>query len=282
MSAEQKLSSEWIQVGELVDGFGGNELQPTSELSGRSLDLHFDNHLDNDSDKGWIIQHRFLSPDTLEWEVINGEGQGQTSIDEYRATSLRPGIVLVDFIKNSERATSVSLVLDLNRGIFTAIIGTLPTEEATNLAVYSRVLKGQSLTPVDTVFMHGSIDTPVSDSTPVHQQTTDLVGKSVLYDYGEEDSYEHHYLNPNLYTWHCVKGAESGLADTDKCHYYKVDEELYLFVWREKVIPTLGVIMVDFNKRKTTGKLFGYKSYDFGELSNGPVGAHLTLLNDAR
>ncbi|MCS6036118.1 hypothetical protein LNQ52_01035 [Klebsiella pneumoniae subsp. pneumoniae] len=33
---------------------------------------------------------------------------------------------------------------------------------------------------------------------------------------------------------------EKGLADVDRCHYVQVAEDLYLFVWREKIIPTLG------------------------------------------
>lgn len=270
MSANEKLSHEWIQVGELVDGFGGNELAPTTALAGKSLDLHFEN--------GWVIKHQFTSAESLHWQVLEGDDQGQQDQDSYRATNLRDNVFFVDFVKRSERAMSVSLILDLNRNVFTAVIGILPTEEATNRAVYSRVLEGQDLTPVETVFLRGTIDTPYSEQAPLHQVTRDLVGKSVLYDYGENDSYEHHYLNENLYTWHCVKGAEKGLADTDKCHYYKIDEELYLFVWREKIIPTLGVIMIDLQKRKTTGKLFGYQSYDFGELSNGPVGAYMTLI----
>lgn len=270
MSLNEKQTHEWIQVGELVDGFGGNELEPTAELVGKSVDIHFEN--------GWIINHTFTSDSSLDWEVLEGSDKGQQDSDTYRATSLRENVFFVDFIKHSERAMSISLIMDLNRNICTAVIGNLPTEESTNRAVYTRVLEGQDLTPVETVFLHGTVNTPYRENADRHTETQDLVGKSVQYDYGDSDSYEHHYLNENLYTWHCVKGAETGLADTDKCHYYKIDSDLYLFVWREKIIPTLGVIMVDLKKLKTTGKLFGYKSFDFDELSNGPVGAHMTVL----
>lgn len=74
-------------------------------------------------------------------------------------------------------------------------------------------------------------------------------------------SFEHIYLNEKLYTWHCMAGIEKGLADTDRCHYYKIagsgtgsDAGLYLFIWREKIIPTLGMVLVDFSRMKTTGK----------------------------
>ncbi len=64
-----------------------------------------------------------------------------------------------------------------------------------------------------------------------------------------------------------------GLADVDRCHYVQVAEDLYLFVWREKIIPTLGVILIDLQQMRTDGKIMGYQGSDFGALSNFPVGA---------
>ncbi len=56
------------------------------------------------------------------------------------------------------------------------------------------------------------------------------------------DVYEHIYLNENLYNWHCISGSEKGLSETDECFYYKIDSNLYLFVWIEIVIPALGIV----------------------------------------
>jgi len=61
-----------------------------------------------------------------------------------------------------------------------------------------------------------------------------------------------------------------------------ISEALYLFVWREKIIPTLGVVMVDLQKMKTTGKIFGYEDSNFEKLSNFPVGAFAKVLNHTR
>jgi len=69
------------------------------------------------------------------------------------------------------------------------------------------------------------------------------------------------------------------MADTDLCHYFKLAQELYLFVWREKLVPTLGVVVVNLAELKTTGKIFGYESDDFGKLTNFPVGAFAQLAN---
>ena len=115
-----------------------------------------------------------------------------------------------------------------------------------------------------------------------HVPTDELVGKRVQYVYSQTETYEHIYLSESLYTWQCLRGSERGLADTDRCHYRKIGDELYLFVWREKVIPTLGVVLVDWRAKRSTGKLFGYVTDDFGALSNTPISSVATLLNVTR
>ncbi|HJU49405.1 MAG TPA: MoaF C-terminal domain-containing protein, partial [Pseudogulbenkiania sp.] len=80
----------------------------------------------------------------------------------------------------------------------------------------------------------------------------------------------------------CLDGVEKGLADVDRCHYFKIDRNLYLFVWREKIIPTLGVVMIDLDHLKTDGKILGYQGSNFTELSNFPVGALAQVLNTTR
>ena len=264
--------TEWVQVGELSEGFveDSNALEHVDDLAGRSMDLHMDN--------GWVIRHQFKSGDTLHWEVIGGEGVGENAAENYRATCLRENIYFVDFVKANERATSVSLVLNLAAGKATAVLGYMPTETETMRPVYQRVNDGDLLTPVSATFIQCVIDAPYTDAAG-HKTTDELVGKRVQYIYSPNEAYEHIYLNANYYTWQCLKGVEKGLADTDKCHCYKIDDNLYLFVWREKIIPTLGVIMIDLNRLKTTGKIFGYNGADFDKLNNFPVGAFATVLN---
>ncbi|MFY4846670.1 MoaF C-terminal domain-containing protein [Klebsiella pneumoniae] len=112
--------------------------------------------------------------------------------------------------------------------------------------------------------------------------TTALVGMRNQYTYSPTERYEHIYLNDNFYAWQCLDGVEKGLADVDRCHYVQVAEDLYLFVWREKIIPTLGVILIDLQQMRTDGKIMGYQGSDFGALSNFPVGASAKLLNVTR
>ena len=183
----------WIPVGALAEGFApeANILEATSDLVGRTFSLHFGN--------GWVIEHRFKSHGDLEWQIQAGPDAGAYATDRYLATTLRDGIYFVDFIKSGERAMSVSLVLDLTKGIFTAVTGQLPTEAEASRPLRDRVAKNDELTPVTVQFAHGTIDRPFDASGPSHGVTDELIGKRVFYKYSATEEYEHIYLNPCLY-----------------------------------------------------------------------------------
>jgi len=262
----------WIPVGEHAKAFGSESytLPPTGDLIGKSLNLHFEN--------GRFSDCRFETKNKLHWSAASGAERSRESDETYYGTEIREGVYFIDYVKHVERATSVSLVLDLNIGIFTAVIGQLPTRFQATKNISTRTIGGE-LTGVRATFLSGSINKPFSKmKTPRHTTTNELVGKRVEYTYSPTERYEHLYLTENLYTWHCLAGAEKGLADTDRCHYYKLSDKLYLFVWREKIIPTLGVLIEDFDGMKTSGKIMGYRGNNFGALSNFQVGAKAHIL----
>lgn len=264
---------EWVSVGALGEAFqpDNNSLEYVADLGGKTLLFNFED--------GRSIEYAFADARTLRWEITCGNGAGRSSEESYTATTPRPGVYFVDFIASAERATSVSLVIDLNRGVLTAVIGKLPTKEETREPFLDKIGLGKTLTGVKANFIRGTVGAPFSSSAVHHTRTTELIGRRVEYVYSPTEKYEHIYLNPEFYTWHCIDGIEKGLCDTDHCHYYKIDGNLYLFVWQEKIVPTLGVIMIDFDKLKTTGKICGYAENDGDALTNFSVGAYATLLN---
>jgi len=265
--------TEWVQVGDLAEGFApdSNILEYVNDLEGKIIDCYMEN--------GWLIRHTFHSGTSMTWEIIEGEGVGAKVTEPYTATCIREGIYFVDFVKSQEKGTSVSLVINMNTNNGTAVINKMPSREETMRPAYQRVLEGDLLTPVDSVFIQFSIGAQYTEGCG-HQVTDELIGKRVQYTYSPHESYEHVYMNQNYYSWQCLKGVEKGLSDTDLCHYYKIDDELYFFVWREKIIPTVGVIMIDLKRLKTTGKILGYQGTDFKELNNFPVGAYAKPLNE--
>lgn len=267
------MSSEWIPVGALGDAFipDNNCLPPIPDLAGKEFTLHFSN--------GWEIKHSFNNEQELTWTVLKGEANPVSDTDTYIATRPRDGIYFVDFQKKSEAAMTVSLVLDINNGVFLAVIGQLPTAAEAGISMLQRAELKQDLTGVKGTFLTGTIDKPYNENSPFAEITTDLIGKRVEYTYSPAEKYEHIYLNENYYTWHCLSGSEMGLAETDACTHYKVAPDLYLFVWREKVVPTLGVICIDFRAMKTTGKIFGYEHNDCATTRNFSVGAYAKILS---
>ncbi|MFV8907134.1 MULTISPECIES: MoaF C-terminal domain-containing protein [Serratia] len=256
------MSSEavFIQVGALAEGFAPHShTLEQQDLAGTSLAFHFA--------EGETVQCSFNDDQTLQW--------GEQRVD-YRATGIRPGILFIDFLDPQRPNGSVTLVCDRQQGNFTAVYGQLPEESQARLDAFSRVEQGLPLTAVNAEFRFGRLD---SSDAALPQFTDELIGMRNLYTYSPTERYEHIYLNNNFYAWQCLDGVEKGLADVDRCHYVKVAEKLYLFVWREKIIPTLGVVMIDLQEMRTDGKILGYQGSDFSSLSNFAVGAHAQILN---
>lgn len=257
--------SAWISVGDLESGFapGSYALPQASELNNKELLLNFGPETS--------IKYSFGD------EYINWDGPtGGKAL--YRATSLRPKIFFVDFI-SKEPAESTTLVLDLEKMSFTAVVGTLPSQEEINESIYHRALSGKDLTAVKAEFFHGTVDRPYVQDSQLHSRTTELIGSRNRYRYSDSEMYEHIYLNSNFYTWQCLSGAEKGLCDTDKCHYFKISDELYLFVWQEKIVPTLGVVTIDLRQHRSDGKICGYENNSLDKLSNFRMASYCKVLN---
>ncbi|KFK94988.1 MULTISPECIES: MoaF C-terminal domain-containing protein [unclassified Serratia (in: enterobacteria)] len=256
------MSSEavFIQVGALAEGFAPHShTLEQQDLAGVELVFHFS--------AGETVNCSFNDDQTLQW--------AEQRVD-YRATSIRSGILFIDFLEPQRANGSITLVCDRQQGNFTAVYGQLPDETQVRLDAFTRVEQGLPLTAVEVELRFGRLD---RSTAPLPQLTNELIGMRNLYTYSPTERYEHIYLNDNFYAWQCLDGVEKGLADVDRCHYVKVAEKLYLFVWREKIVPTLGVVMIDLQSMRTDGKILGYQGSDFNALSNFAVGAHAQILN---
>ena len=266
-------AARWISVEKLAEAFGPDNYTPapTGELGGSSHVLFFED--------GRAIEHRFLSGSRLAWRVTGGEADGVMGEAPYFALRVRDGLYFVDFVAHQVPPTAISLVLDLGRRIATSLVATLPDSPDVGQSLAARIAAGQELTAVSAAFYSAAVDAPFTAATPRHEPTTDLIGRRVEYTYSSTERYEHIYLNEDFYTWHCLMGSEKGLADTDRCHYLKLGDQLYLFVWREKIVPTLGAVVADFSAMRTMGKIFGHAQDGSAEVVDFPVGARARLLN---
>ena len=265
------MTQEYISVGELAAGFSENIVKPTNALAGRRVKLYYE------SGKKAVIA--FINTESLGWEAKD-QGRTEKSVCRYTAIMPRKQIFFVDFIASGK---SVSIVLDLRKGIATIVTGVLPTARDVMIPLIVRAEQGLALTSVQALFEHASVDRLFTRTTLRHKKTADLVGERFQWIYSSKDVYEHVYLNENAYTWHCVSGNEKGLADTDRCFFYKIGDKFYLFVWIEKIIPTVGVVLEDLKAMRSYGKLFGHGGYDMnGRLTNFAVGSYGKRLNKTK
>lgn len=253
--------TDFISVGDLGRGFeADSHILPTvDDLAGRSFELDFD---------GTVQSLQFDDGGSVSWPELAEPVPA-------RVTSLRSGLYLVNA---TVEPTHWTFVLDLDAGRCTRVEGALPDAATATQSAFERVQRGEDATGVTASFSFGTI-AGVPGDAPLHGPTSDLVGLRNRYTYSPTEQYEHIYLNDNRYTWHCLHGVEAGLADTDQCHTVLLRPRLYLFVWREKIVPTLGVILIDLEKMKTDGVIFGNDSFDSGSFTTFPVGAVTEILN---
>lgn len=268
----QEQTSSFIPVGALGEAFRSDAyiLPQVHDLDGHELPWEIDGA------RG-VLQ--LGSDGTAEWE-----GGRRVPV---RVSSIRPDIYLVDGVVTPASAgtgcvtRSVSWVVDLSKCLITRLVGRLPDLQAVQESAYDRVRRGLEPTSVAVSFGHGRLLTnslpdagnPTPEKHPLHAPTDALVGLRNRYTYSPHEQYEHIYLNQSRFTWHCLVGAEKGLADTELCTAITIDEGLYFFVWQEKIVPTLGVILIDLDSLRTDGKIFGYDGFDPGKVVNFPVGA---------
>ena len=215
----------------------------------------------------------FLTPTELRFRLDYANDSHDAVTTTYTATEIRAGILLVCFVRPDRPRSSIAAIIDVDRKIATLVLGRLPSRAEAEETLFSRIGRAAELTSVHADIIPAAIDQPLTGETLRHEATRELIGRSVEYTYSSTERYQHIYLNEKFYTWHCLQGSEKGLADTDRCHYRKIAPDLYLFVWCEKIVPTLGVVLVDLAKLRTTGQIFGYQGFDFGATTYFQVGA---------
>ena len=98
-----------------------------------------------------------------------------------------------------------------------------------------------------------------------------------LYTYSENHTYEHYYVNTRNFAWQNLKGVQFGDADTEPATYWKFADHLYVFGWREKIIPCAPVWFVNFEQNRETGVFLA--ATEEGIIQAKPGGAIIQKLN---
>lgn len=242
---------QWPPVSAMLEGFGDQTLPASPALAGTTLSLQAD---------GASSEYRFDDESSLTWTDARGEDR-KSGAARYKAIEARPGIFIVDFLRGEGLSEeNVTIILDHNTG-------------ATTTGV-SRFVVVDGRTRSTTEFSQFNTER----SSVRHERSSGLVGKRIYYRYSDVETYEHIYLNPGTFTWNCVRGAEAGLADTDRCMTWEVAEDLFVFFWTEKVMCVEAVLLVDLREQRSIGRMFGWDD-PAAEPVVIPFNSRLSVLN---
>ncbi len=248
---------EWPTLEEMADGFSEHRIPHTSALSGKTIILHFENEI--------VIKHEFKDEKMLVWTILEGDDKGLTGTNTYEAFEVRSGIFFVNFYK-SEYEEQVSLIWKSEDGnVFVAVSSFVEIDgdmRRTKTNFSSAVIEG------------APGNNPIS-------QSSDLVGKRVLYRYSSDDWYEHVYFNKETLAWHCVNGAERGLSDVEKCSFYHLDDDLTILFWTETVMPVESIVVIDLKAMRSTGRFFCWDPKP-EQVVNLTFGSLATILSETK
>jgi hypothetical protein len=266
-------AKNWIDLEDWGKGMGGFKLPSSDELSGKELEFHF-------NAGNPIFRYTFLNANSLAWQVLEDSDKRQSYTESYEAIRVAPGIYFVDFIKKNKPSISISMALDLNTRKATVLTVIAPNRKKVSQSLVDRLGRGVDLSTMKVEIMHANINPSSPDESVIpHQRTLDLIGKRIKYTYSRNHIYEHIYLNDRLFTWHCLVGVEKGLADTEFCDYFKIAPDVYLFTWREKIMPTFGVVIINLKEMRSNGKTFGL-DVATGKYVNFTMGSYAEYLNN--
>jgi hypothetical protein len=259
-------STDWLSLmlalESLEEGFDEHRLPLTSKLAEQQFELY----LEEDDKK--IVIH-FKNESQLDWSS-SGE---PLKVEHYEAIEIRPNIFFVDWVSHTDPKQSLSIVIDLVAQESTLLWSQLPNAEDARPDLFERIKKLNDLSAVKVNIIHAGINRKRTEN--VHCRTTELVGKRLIHTYSREHAFEHIYLNERLFCWQSLKGPDKGLADTEPVDYVKIGDNLYLFSWRERVVPWVGIVMIDLSQMRTAGKVFYGDIVNPDKVTNYTVGAQV-------
>ena len=257
---------EWLEISEINEGLKHNSYGTNTDLAGREETLTFEN--------GGQAVYKFNAED------LTRETAGETLAASYKCIKIDESLYLAWYRQPAAPTNQTLVLLDFDSNQATEFYGLMPTLEEAKCDLITMAFTEFCCTRVKLEYQSASLNGgPVK---PV-ERTTEIVGNRVRWTYSETDIYEHIYLNPSFYSWQCLEGPEKGLADTDHCDYFKLREKLYLFVWREKLVPTMGFIATNYrggnDALQSNGTLFGINTVNGAPEGGEIVGAKGKLVN---
>ncbi|WP_460775753.1 MoaF C-terminal domain-containing protein [Microbacterium sp. GXF7504] len=244
--------TQWKTYDEFAAGIDTYRL-PATELTGRSVSFTFEG--------GVALSLTFLDGQNVEWSsdgLLSASGGNR---DPYDAVQVRPDVYFVNLPLESRAREAVTVIWNDTTGralLAHSVIAAEPVPGTPQV--------GQS-------FAAGVVD-GIEATGAKPGPSRDLIGMRNVYRYSPNHLYEHVYLSSERYAWQCVQGEQRGHGDVDMSTVWKFEHGLYLFCFREFVIPVASVWLHDLGyELRTTGIFLGINGD--GEAQHSRAGGHI-------
>jgi hypothetical protein len=243
-------SETWKAMEDFSSGIDTRRLPQTDELAGSDVLLTMDD--------GHRLELSFSAGQQVAWSIVGPRLNGSGEV-AYDGVALAEGGYWIDIAP--ALATTQSLTV------------TFHPAHGWALVVHS-VINGEDFTTETRVTQsfHPGFVGERSDAVRPHE-TRDLIGKRTLFRYSANHLYEHIYLSSRRFVWHNLVGEQRGHAAAELASTWKLEDGVYLFTWREEIIPVGTVFVFDYARGRSTGKFIGLSSS--GEIANDRGGADI-------
>jgi hypothetical protein len=223
----------WKNYEDFAHGIGTNRL-PALDLGGTTL------RVAADDGEGPQLVLDFLDATTVRWS----RDGAAAATDPYDAVAAGEHAVFVDLPLTSREREALTILHS------TRTRRALVVEHAIAAAALPGVPQvGQRFWPATTG------EAAAGSAAPA--PTRDLIGRRFLQRYSPAHLYEHVYLSSERYAWQCLEGVQRGHGDVDLSSTYKLDDDLYVFCFREFRIPVASLFLYDMRELTSTGRFLG-------------------------
>lgn len=251
--------AQWKTYDDFAAGIDTYRL-PGADLTGRTVELTFDG--------GTELRLQFLDGATVRWTSTALLSTGEGTVDPYDAVRVREDIVFLNLPFASRDGEALTVFWSETTGRALLAHSVIAPE------------KTEGVPQVGQTFAAGEVaGVVVTGVKPA--PTRDLVGVRNLYRYSPSHLYEHVYLSSERYAWQCLQGEQRGHGYIDMATLWKFADGLYLFCFRELVIPVASVWLHDLGyELRTTGIFLGINAE--GKPDHRLAGGHIYPLGTVR
>ena len=246
-------------------GLSMNRPPDYTQLTGKSLTLRFDN--------GTTLYYSFQDTHNLTWKDSEF---GQPKSERYDALTVDDNTIFFEHIIEGSRPQQAHIIV---------------MDTATKLVTifFTQLGNQYSTREVDRDIVFGYIDDGGEAPTARHSMTKDLIGKSIIWNYGPNFTIQHIYASEWYSCFADFQTFYGGQLLDSPSNYVKINDHIYIYSWMEAEGAGIqGFVLMNLHTMHDVGCFFGingdskFECYTFGAVGTyvGQL-ANLTFPTDS-